>query len=90
MVKVQWHWTKDNDYPQDGEDVWCVINSLGFYIQKKLTYSNNLYELDEFCFEQYKDTIRPGFYSYDSEYMLYEVNGIVCWTEMPQFPSELE
>lgn len=50
-------------------------------------YTDNLYEVDEYDFDDKK---RAGWYKYDSEYGYWELENVKAWQELPSDYKESE
>lgn len=50
-------------------------------------YTDNLYEVDEYDFDDKK---RVGWYKYDSDYGYYELEDVKAWQELPSDYKESE
>ena len=53
-------------------------------------YTSNLYKLDEYDFREFKHKKdKSGWYSYDSEYGYFEVDGVAAWRTLPEGYEEV-
>ena len=69
--------------PEDGQR--CIVTTKGrlsYSYCEIASYSNNLYNVDEFDFYDKKNT--SGFYNYDSEYGYYENTDVIAWMPLPE------
>ena len=82
-------WIKDRNPNKDGKYLCIVSVSGGFYSQKIMTWTNNLYKKDPYAFEMYKNKKdRSGWYEYNSEWDCYNIKRVFAWRELPEMPEE--
>jgi hypothetical protein len=83
-MKCNWHPYPKEVPPKDG----TYITTVQYTSTKNIavfSYSSNLYKIDKYDF---KKSDGAGWYSYDSEYGYFKVNGIIAWDELPKPYSE--
>lgn len=49
-----------------------------------LEFSNDLYKLDKYDFQQYKGKQKKGFYEFNSEFGFYEIDEVIAWMPLPK------
>lgn len=64
--------------PKDGQD--CIVTSFGLI--RLATYASDLFEVDEYDFNQQKG--KAGFFDYDNEYGFYELDSVTAWIPLPE------
>ena len=81
-VDEDWNkWTPTSDgLPKEDGTYLCQINYGHHELFEVLSFSTNLYEVDEYDF---CDINRAGFYDFDSEWGYYEVHNVVAWQSLP-------
>ena len=73
-------WISVEDRLPEEEGQYIVTTKFGIKIS---SFSNNLYKIDKYDFEDYKGKQRKGFYNYDSEYGYFEQD-VLAWMPMPE------
>lgn len=68
---------------EDGEYL-CQWKFNGQYVMDILCFSNDLFEVDEFDFYEYKGMKKKAFYGCDSEFGYFEHNNIIAWMPLPE------
>ena len=71
------------DKPKKNGSYLCIMK--GRYLAL-LGWANNLYFVDDWNFEKYKN--KPGWYDYDSEAGYFRRTDVVAWMELPEIPEE--
>lgn len=83
---MEWISVKDRLPKKDGKYL-CVYE--GFIVGCKhievLSYSKNLYKVDEYDFASFKG--ERGFYSYNSEWGYINKNDVTHWMPLPELPK---
>ena len=67
--------------PDNDCECWVTTGDGMGNIVRSCNYTSDLYDLDEYSFEDRKG--ESGFYDYDSEYGYYEIYNVIAW--MPYF-----
>lgn len=73
-------WISVKDRLPEEEGQYIVTTKFGIKIS---SFSNNLYKIDKYDFEDYKGKQRKGFYNYDSEYGYFEQD-VLAWMPTPE------
>lgn len=73
-------WTSVNDRLPEENGEYLVATKFCIKIS---SFSNDLYKLDKYDFEDYKGKQQKGFYNYDSEYGYFEQD-VLAWMPMPE------
>lgn len=85
----KWHdLTKNpNDLPKDNHKVLVAIcnPALNLKYYEVLTFAFDLYEYDEFDFDEYKNKKECGFVRLDSDWDCYKVSNVVAWKYIEPF-----
>ncbi len=76
----KWNPTSEGLPKEDGEYL-CQRNFGNHELFEVLSFSTNLYEVDEYDF---CDINRAGFYDFDSEWGYYEAHNVVAWQPLPE------
>ena len=85
-----WYSFKECGYPEeDGQYLGIVKIFNKNYSYSIVSFSNNLYGVDNWDFPKSDYQNKKGFYNYDSEYGYYEVGDIICWAKMPKMSEEV-
>lgn len=93
--KYKWHDLTKNpdDLPNNDEGQilvaykYIVDNSIGYEI---VSFTTDLYKVDNYDFSEYSNKKRKAFYEYDNEMGFYEVINVTAWKHIEPFGSELE
>lgn len=88
-----WHNAK-TDFPEDTIKKYLVLipytigrsPHIPKYYYRILDYAKDLYEVDDWDFNDKKG--KPGWYDYDSEWGYSEIENVAFWAELPPFPNE--
>ena len=81
MQKYTWTLTKDKMPEKDGKYL-CVKQFHNHYIKDVILYSNDLYKIDSYDFEDKKGI--AGFYDYDSEAGFF-TRDVLAWMPLPEY-----
>ena len=76
----RWNPTSEG-MPKENGEYLCQINFGNHELFEVLSFSTNLYEVDEYDF---CDINRAGFYDFDSEWGYHEVHNVVAWQLLPE------
>lgn len=85
--KYQWHdLRKDpSDLPKENGKYLCEYEIIpGLTTMRVYMFANDLYDVDDFNFQRYKNKHKKGFYDYDSEYGYYKAGSVIAWTSLPK------
>lgn len=82
-------WIKNRNPNKDGKYLCIVSEGGSFYSQKILYFANDLYKIDPYAFEMYKNKKDcSGWYDYDREWSSYNIKKVFAWCELPEMPEE--
>ena len=83
---MDWISVKDRLPKKDGKYL-CVCKGFigGYEYIEVLSYSKNLYKVDEYDFASFKG--KRGFYSYNSEWGYINKNNVTHWMPLPELPK---
>lgn len=91
--KYRWH-DFNEDLPKDNSEVLAAFGMKlgGQYYEhyQVLTYSTDLFKVDEWSFYNYKDKKHEGFYYIDDEWGYVEVSNVDGWRYIEPFEKHHE
>ena len=85
---INWKLAEKELPKKDGSYLCYIKTNHGSYYEI-LSFSNDLYKVDNYDFQAYRKKKKRGFYDYSSEFGYYEYEKVTCWSPLPD-KEELE